>query len=63
MGLNFDFDILAFFILGEIGVFQCMDCRLVLTSYGYIQVSSQVMIFFSNSGSSSNLSRKSDQIC
>ncbi len=38
-----------------------MDCHLVLTLYYNIQVSSRVMMFFINSGSSS-LSRKSEQI-
>ncbi len=39
-----------------------MDCRLVSISYWNTQISPQVMMFFINSGSSSNLSRKSEQI-
>uniref|UniRef100_A0A224Y0P2 Secreted protein n=1 Tax=Panstrongylus lignarius TaxID=156445 RepID=A0A224Y0P2_9HEMI len=60
MAFNFDFDILALFILGDAGVFQCMDCRLVSTSYWNIQVSSHVMMFSINSGSQENLSRSVD---
>ena len=63
MALNFDFDILAFFILGNAGVFQCMDYCLVSTSYWNFMVSSQVIMFSINSSSSSNLIRKSEQVC
>ena len=55
MAVNFDLDILAFFILGDEGVFQCLDCRLVSTSYWNIQVSLLVMMFSINSGSTSNI--------
>ncbi len=61
--LNFDFNIPAFFILGDAGAFQCLYCHLVSTLYWNNRVSSQVMMFSINSGSSSNLSRKSEQIC
>ncbi len=43
--LNFDFDVLAFFILCNAGVFQFMYCYSVSTSYWNIQVLLQVMIF------------------
>ena len=63
MALNFDFDILAFFNIVGARVFQCIDCRLVLNLYWNVQVSSQVMMFSINSGSSSNLTRKCEQNC
>ncbi len=63
MALSFDFDILAFFILSPAWIFQYMDYRLVSTLYWNILVLLQVMMFFINSGSPSNLSRKSEQIC
>jgi hypothetical protein len=33
IALTFDLLILAFFILGEVGVFQCIDCPFVSGSY------------------------------
>ncbi len=55
IALNFDFHILTFFILGDTGGFQYMDCSLVSASYWNIQVSSQVMVFSINSDFSSDL--------
>ncbi len=48
MALNFDFNILAFFIFVDAGVFQCIDCHLFSTLYWNIQVSSQVMFSFNS---------------
>ena len=63
IALNFDLDILAFLILGDSVVFQCIDYRFVSTSYWKIHVSSQVIMFSISPGSSSNLSRESEQTC
>ncbi len=64
MALNFDFNILAFFILDDAEVFQSIDCCLVSTLYWNVQISSQVMMFSINLGSTitseENLSRSVD---
>jgi hypothetical protein len=52
IAFTFDLLILAFFILGEVGVFQCVDCLFVSGSYRKIHVSSHVMKFSSTSGCS-----------
>ncbi len=40
--LNFNINVLAFFILDDAGVFQRMDCCLVSVSYWNIRVSSSI---------------------
>jgi hypothetical protein len=52
IAFTFDLLSLAFFILGEVGVFQRIDCLFFLDHIEKIHISSQVTIFSSTSSCS-----------
>jgi hypothetical protein len=62
--IAFTIDLLipAFFILGEVGVFQRIDCLFVYRSHWKIHISSHVMTFSSTSGCSVIRSMMSEQM-
>ena len=59
IALNFDLLCCAFFCLHEVGLFRCMDWRLLSGSYWNNQVSSQVIMFSKKYGSFSMFWRMS----
>jgi hypothetical protein len=61
IAFTFDLLILAFFILGEVGVFQRIDFLFVYELYWKIHVSSHVMIFSSTASCSVIHSMMSEQ--